>query len=418
MLTANLRRLPAPGTYYPNAQLPPGMPMNYAFHGHGGNGGGSSQSGGYYGPTAQASAQTFGGVYYSANGGDNAGGATEHEPRKRGLDVMDNFFSSIKRQEINPQSFPDITRHLQPLLNVPLPFQIPGGAIPDYHAPSMMSHETAPGAYAPSAPSSTYHIDIPHLRSKKDLRNMQVELDTMFDTACESSNAVAAAGMAQHGPNPGMNARDGSSPPGTHMLHMNLASPNGDTPELTSGSSVHSNGHSPTSMDFSNGSPPTGPNPPTQAMYPALPGSSSLANGGSAPSTLGNQYDRDPNRRYSGGRLQKAAPGAASSSEMDIDHDDSRQRANSTTTHARSVFNRMIDPALSGETHYSSGSPTFTAAASRETTYIDEQQVMSMRLLEGLRYVVKAKLDRGEYRDDDAREGGSMYPDLSGTTGA
>ncbi|MCJ1475030.1 hypothetical protein MMC13_003690 [Lambiella insularis] len=401
-------------SYYSNAQLPSGMPMNYAFQGHGGNPGGNNQPSGYYGPTAQASAQY--GVYYGVNNSDHAGGSAEVESRKRGLDVMDNFFSQVKRQEINTQSFNEITHHLQPLLSVPLPFHIPGGAVADYHPAPMTKHETTLAAYAPTAPSNAYHIDIPNLRTKKDLRGMQVELDTMFDTACGSSNTIAATGTSQHGVHHGINNRGGRSPRENHVLHMRSASPNGDTPELTSGSSVHSNVHSPTSMDFSNGSPPAVPHPTAQAIYPSLPVAASIDTSGAAPSTLGNQFDRDPNRRYSGGRLQKAAPGAASADEMDVDSSVGLQTTSPANVQAQTLSNRMIDPALSGETHSSSDSSTATAGAPLETTYIDEYHVMYMRLLEGLRNMVKAKLEQGDYEEDDVVKGGSMYPDLSGSS--
>lgn len=393
------------------------IPMNYgAFQGHTPNGGSHA---GYYAPTAQSTSQSYGPVYYNVTNGNDTGNQASYNDRKRGTELVDNLFGSIKRHEFDPHSYSDISNRLMPFHNVQLPLLSGGGGMSEYQpGPALMSSHAGPTTlFAPTAPHG-YSLPIPNLRTKQDMVDAENYLQNMVQTAYESSTSVAVAGVAQpgaHHVSTGLTLRTSTSPPGMQMgsAHMRDAhSSHASTPQLTPSSShgSHYSEHSPTS-----GVSPTEQHRPMpqSSGYPTLPNTSSMT--GQAPSsTLGNQYDHDIRRRYSGGRLQKAAPGSVKAEdEMDIDE------GTSTSTpkpehKARSVSKNLIDPALSGYTHSESSSPTPTPSANGGE--VDETWVYNVRLLEDLKKYVSARLERGEYEEDEAgmeqEEGKSLYPVL------
>jgi len=161
-------------------------------------------------------------------------------------------------------------------------------------------------------------------------------------------------------------------------------------------------------------------------MYPTLPGVNAIAEGannftasGAPPTGLGSSFDNDPRRRYSGGQLQKEAPGDS----MDVDEtpsprnnrDDSMPKLDKLGVHSPSMRNAHLDPALRSPGAQSEASSDFTDK-------IQEAWIENVRTIELLRNFVKEKLERGDFVDSDSEdipkskieesEAGSLYPVL------
>lgn len=137
-----------------------------------------------------------------------------------------------------------------------------------------------------------------------------------------------------------------------------------------------------------------------------------------APSGLATAFDHDLRRRYSGGQLQKRAPGDSA----DPDQTPSpRRRSESMETMpaidklgVRSPSLTNVDPALR--------SPGLQSEASDQTDKAQESWVENVRLIEALRNFVRERLERGEFsgeederensKTEEDKEAQSLYPVL------
>lgn len=196
------------------------------------------------------------------------------------------------------------------------------------------------------------------------------------------------------------------------MPGMTASTPALDTPALTpaSVSSYSSSGHSPMSSQGRGSLGSVNGN----VMYPTLPsvtGMSDLGSGypttTSAPASgLASGFEGLEGRRYSGGRLQRQAPGQ--DTEMaDID-DGARTPKASDTKRPKSKGNSSIDPALRGEESSDNGSTP--AARSDGDDKRQEDWVENIRTIETLRKWISDRLSRGDYEEEsngaiDAVEG-------------
>ncbi|MCJ1284354.1 hypothetical protein MMC26_003685 [Xylographa opegraphella] len=414
---------PRPGNgYYTNPQSQPAMPMNYSnpYQGHNGSVAGNSTPGFVYGPTHPTTSQGYGVSYYPFG---NGSGVANSSVNTQSQVVIENWFRSLKGQHINPTNYDDIHQSLAPLRNMSLPLSNTGGPLAAYSGGTMtMDHQSGASHYGPTA-SNQYPLDISGLQSKEDYLDVAARLETMNRTAYEYQ-PTSTTGVPQqdsHQAASGAVARLSNSPPSnnfpsSHLDRANSSSTNVGTPEMTSGSSVYSNGHSPPSMSFNDSMSPALQTPTTGVMYPSLPTNGSM--NGSAPTpTLGNQYERS--RRYSGGRLQKAAPGTSRRHTDDMDIDSEPTQSNKSTSSkmidpALSGDSKMIDPALSGGNRSRSGSSTPSPHAAAEEE-VDNVWVNNMRILEGLKDFVAFKLRQFDTSEGQvAEEQGKtfMYPEL------
>ena len=398
------------------------MPMNYSnpYQGHNGNVAGNTTPGFVYGPTHSTANQGYGVSYYQLG---NGSGVAAPSMNTHNQVVIDNWFRSLKGQQINPSDYDDIHQSLAPLRNVPLPLSNSGGPIAAYNGGQLaMDHQSGASHYAPTA-SNPYPLDISGLQSKEDYLVVAARLETMNRTAYEYQPAATTGVPQEHNLQAASRTvtRHSNSPPSnqfpsSHLIRANSSSTNVGTPEMTSGSSVYSNGHSPPSMSFNDSMSPTLQTPTTGVMYPSLPTNGPM-NGNAPTPTLGNQYERS--RRYSGGRLQKAAPGSSSRHTDDMDIDSEPAQANRNTSSkmidpALSGDSKMIDPALSGENRSRSGSttPSPNTAAEEE---VDNVWVNNMRILEALKDFVAFKLkqfDASEGQVPEEQGKTFMYPEL------
>ncbi|KAL9129985.1 MAG: hypothetical protein Q9217_001707 [Psora testacea] len=399
--------------YFPDhqQQMHGNMPMNYTHQGHSGNG-----STGYYGPAPPQSAYAYGNVSYANHGGDVASQASI-ESMKNGLDIIRSLFPDTQRGEFDPRSYTQVENRMAALQNYQLPFL----------APPMIAHSqpiNAGGGDAGYGPSQYALPPMDNLRTKNDLINLDQLFATMQSTIYENANEIAAAGVGQPGAHyvpGGMGYRNSNSPPGLHLPSshsMSVATPQSNhsgTPALTPPSSAVSNtsGNSPPLMHLNNMSPPT-----SGAMYPTLPCPSTsqgyMPSSMAPTSTLGSQFDRDQRRRFSGGRLQRAAPtkrekpddametaseGASTpknvitSSQLSDAGSAPKPQPGRTTDFSSS----NLDPALGGTLSPPSGEMDEGAIKANEVW------VSNIRIIEALRAWVKSRLEHHEY-DSDGEE--------------
>ena len=328
------------------------------------------------------------------------------------------------------RSYASVGPRLSAIQNTGLPF-LGGPSMGDYE-----SHGGSPGG-AVYAPTAHYALPIPNLRTKDDLVEADQVFQAMQTTIYDNPNNIAAAEVIA-----AIGRRPSHSPPGVQRASAHYSNAAGTsqqsnhspTPGLSPPSSAHSHtsGSSPPSVHGQNMSPTT-----PAAMYPTLPGATSdtIANGyGSssnvAPtSTLGSQFDNQPRRRYSGGRLQKAQPldRVPKREEMDTSEDypaNSKNAAvSSSSSEAGSVVKpqtrRMvdvsssnIDPALGGTASPSSGEMDEGAIKA------NEMWIGNIRTIEALRTWINKRLENHEYESEgeerEAKEGTpSLYPVLA-----
>lgn len=376
---------------------------------------------GYYQPQ-QPQAYSMG--YYpvqhhTANVGHHAA-AGDYDQRKRGFDVLNDFFGDAKRRQIDPTSYPQVGQRLMSLHGLP----ISSGSLVDY-MPSqpMMGMNGHGGPQVASMAQPHYSLPMPNLKTKTDLLNIDNFLDQMQATVYESSNQSAAAGVHQpgaHYTHQGVNFRQSHSPPqaasqniamaigqqapaSTHTAPMmaQAHSPQSSTPALTptSGNVSYTSGHSPSSAPGLSPSDSSRHGSTTSAGYPTLPAVSSVyaPHSTTSPvSTLGTNFDSDPRRRYSGGMLQKAAGGSRFGAPAYTSNPSPTQAAKQLPYPGQSSSN--IDPALSGVSSPGAASDSEQSARDRA----EEVWVENIRVIEALKRMVAERLERHEYDDDTA----------------
>ncbi|KOS18764.1 pH-response transcription factor pacC/RIM101 [Escovopsis weberi] len=330
--------------------------------------------------------------------------------RKRAYDMVDDFFGSAKRRQIDTSSYAQIGRSLLPLHGV---LSIPNGQvaaaepyIPQTHGHPMVHNLPAP---TQNPLAQQYYLPMPSVRTQKDLIQIDNLLGQMQDTIYENSGH-ATAGMHPHNDNH-FNAYRGTPSPttvhrgvpgmqgatdGYHTVSAaNMASPltaisSTGTPAVTPPSSAlsYTSGHSPSPS--SSGLSPLSRHSPTASsiMYPNLPASLPAVSQGfghSTTATLGPSFDSNDRRRYSGGLLQRArgAPPPAPPRSPEEP--------------------RAATPKASDSASAAAESPSSDSDVS-ETTRLREEQydrwLENMRLIETLRDYVQGRLKRKEYDDN------------------
>ncbi len=370
-------------------------------------------------------------MFYPVTHGSDAGNmAALQESGKRTMDVLNDFFGEAKRGQLSSASYAEIGQRLVALHGLQLPLQSGGSLTSGYQsAPAMVP------AGGDSGSVSGMHYPLPpmsNLRTKNDLTSIDQFLAQMQVTAYESSNEIAAAGVAQpgayHVPTGYQNRHSNSPPQLPHPVNQHLGSTHAhaaDAPLMvaTSSNSTHSgtpaltppgsalsytSGHSPGSNHGM--SPVTRPS--AGSMYPQLPSIGTTAEMPSgyqaavttAPaSTLGGVFDADHRRRYSGGYLQKASKAPKGDDEMDTSDDavsPTSDRGTPTNKDKKmDVSSSLIDPALSGLS-----SPGHPSDAETAADKAQEQWVDNIRIIEGLRKFIAEQLESGQYQDSSDDE--------------
>lgn len=365
------------------------------------------------------------------------------DTRRRAIEALNDFLGDIKRRAINPNNYYDVGHRLGSGNSLPLP--VPGGngyntgynnqasggggggSFGNFSAGSLLDsfshggdHHMGGGLQGLAAQTG---YQLPNARTKNDLQDIDRFLEQLQATVYETSNQAAAAGVQQ----PGIHAqypsgdygfgnsyqsRPSNSPPNYQNTSqgassfgaMTAASMPGitsstssmDTPALTpaSVSSYSSSGHSPMS---SHGRGSLG-SINSNAMYPSLPsvtGMSDLGSGypttTSAPASgLASGFEGLDGRRYSGGRLQRQAPGQ--DTEMADADDGSRTPKQASQKDGKP--SSTLDPALRGE------DVSDRWSASRSESADDRRQeewIENIRTIESLRKWIGERLSRGEY---------------------
>ncbi|KAK4693161.1 hypothetical protein P7C71_g4186, partial [Lecanoromycetidae sp. Uapishka_2] len=406
------------------------MPMSYPQH--------QPQNGApqYYAP---AQSYSYGNVQYAVNQGGNGDSHQSMESTKQGLEIIKDVVMDARGGAFDARSYAQVGPRLSAIQNTQLPF-LGGAPMGDFH-----SGGGSPGSGGVYGPTSQYALpSIPNLRTKGDLLEADQVFEAMQSTIYDNANNIAAAGIGQ----PDAHfvqamGRPSRSPPGvqlssTHaasytpnMISQSQQSNHSGTPDLTPPSSAHSynSDNSPPAHQANNGV----SSPTTAALYPSLPGASSdaastgyNASGMAPTSTLGTQLDGQSRRRYSGGRLQKAAP-MKLKDEMDTSADGTSVSKSAISSSSSSeagpntpkVQNRRkdfsasnLDPALGG---VASPSGEMDEGAIKA----NEEWVGNARTIESLRNWLKQRLDNHEYENDGEdqpevkEETPSLYPVLA-----
>lgn len=349
-------------------------------------------------------------IGYSASA--NAGGYD----RKRAYDMVDDFFGSAKRRNIDPSSYAQIGRSLLPLhgsLSIPNgPMAAPEQYMPQpQHAPAMVHGGPSP---TQNPLAQQYYLPMPNARTQKDLVQLDNLLGQMQDTIYENANHATAGvhhvhgggesgfGGYRHSQSPTVLQR--GSPTGLHMpgdgYHpvsaASMASPltaisSTGTPAVTppSSSMSYTSGHSPSPSASSGLSPQSRHSTTTSSvMYPNLPTSlPAVSQGfGSTTAALGPSFDTSERRRYSGGMLQKA-------------------RTIPPIRPAEESSGRTTPKA--GDSALSIGSPSSESDTSETTREREEQYdrwLENMRVIETLREYVRGRLDRKDFSSEAEAE--------------
>lgn len=333
-----------------------------------------------------------------------------NESRKRGHDVLNDFFGDVKRRHIDPNQYHDLSarfggyhNNIQPMLSS---YQSGYGSGGHDDFGVSTAYQTA------SHPHGAFSMPFPELRSKNDLMSIDSFLEKLQNTVYEHPDHAAASGVLPMGQvqHTGLHLRSSNSPPRLsyassqgstpgvyHHGSLSAASGIDDTPALTPSS--YQSTHSPSSVHSSqlHGSPVTRA---TGALYPMLPSVSALTDmqsgtAGVPHSSLGNTYDEVENRRrYSGGYLQRAQPASPTSAREG--EDKLTELAKQATAEAPEVD--VSPPTPRAEAR----SPCDTPG--NDSDDADERQeawVQNMRMIEALREFVRIRLERGEFDEND-----------------
>lgn len=383
----------------------------------------------YYGGGAPAPSPSLG-LYYAPppRGPDYLGHHHHHaaagfDSRKRAYDMVDDFFATAKRRQVDPASYASVGRSLLPLhgaLALQTPAPMPSAEYmgqQHHHAAHAVAHDGGHHHGAvPSGPgplAQQYYLPpMPNARTKSDLIQIDQILEQMQSTVYENANQ-ATNGIQIHGQNT-FDFRHSPSPPtgagyrgsggggavaanqdgyqaavsAAHMASPLTAISSTGTPAVTPPSSnlSYTSGQSPSpsssgmspqsrhsSIANTNGS---------SVMYPNLPAVSSVFPGQSTTSTLGTNFDSNERRNYGGGMLQRANPAP-------------RPAEAPTSAPVPGPGPPKSDPPRASP---SSESETSESAREREEKY--DQWLENMRTIEALREYIRDRIARNDYIDD------------------
>lgn len=332
----------------------------------------------------------------------------DFEARKRGFDALDQFFGQVRRREVNPGDFQNVSRRLFELQGLQLPQIIPAAIPTPAYQPVAVG-----GAYGQEDPIQAYSLPpMGNAKTREDLTSIDQILEQMQATIYEQ-DAQMTPGVASTAGGYVSYARASNSPPtSSHQApgtaHANAASllQHGHQDSVASAGDASTPGLTPPSsaQSYTSGqSPLPGHAAPTStALYPTLSVSASdMAYAAANAATLSGMYEED-RRRWDGGRLQRAAPDKAKD-DMDIASDGSVTPPASGAKDSKgkkrdSPGSSVIDPALA--------EGPATPRESKDSPDQTEMWVQNMRLIEWMRELIKRKLQVGDYDDaDNANEG-------------
>ena len=435
-IVANLEDYtPTAPSYYPDPhqmQQPYPPPMGYGHQNHGG-------APNYYGSSQhqQGPGGGYGTVSYAVGNGANPSFDSG-----KSIANLTSFLGDVQRGAIDMKNYSQVSNRLVPLQNNGVQYLL--GGVGDYQPASAEAHVEGGqgGVFGPTTHYSLPAID--NLRTKDQLLDMGRRFEQMAATVYDIAEQTAAAGTGQPGAHfvqNTMSYRNSLSPPGIQLPSAHESamatvssqrSNHSGTPVLSPPSSAggYTSGHSP---DSTHSNPRLSPATPNGAMYPSLPGPSSVGYPPSnmAPTaTLGTQNENDYRPRRGGGYLQKAQPLRVPRQDDHMDTSEDNATTPKETSQPRAPIAPMrpkanfedanIDPALSGEEP--SVAPNETAETpARPSTSMDSAWVESIRTLEALRKYIATRLANHDYEnaEEDARQGDEsetpgLYPALSG----
>lgn len=433
LVQAGADRTAANPSYYPSHDSQMNAPYAYQQHMSNGNGAGYPQ------PNGNGQYAGYGSVSYpnSAAGAD----IQSMDTRKRAIEALNDFLGDIKRRAINPSAYYDVGQRLGGGNALPLPVnggyntgyntQASGGSFGNLNAANLLdafNHgNDHMGGLQSAVAQPGYSLPLPNARTKNDLQDIDRFLEQLQATVYETSSQAQGGMHAQYAggdyafanqyqarssnsPQNYQNDTQGASTFGAltaaTMPAMTTSTSNLDTPALTpaSASSYSSSGHSPMS---SHGRASLG-SMTSSAMYPSLPSVTGMSDLGpgypsttSAPASgLASSFEGLEGRRYSGGRLQRQAPGQDTDMADATDDSGNRTPKQSDAKRPKSKGNSSIDPVLRGED--GSDNASTPAARSESEDKRQEEWIDNIRTIETLRSWVRDRICRGEYESAES----------------
>ncbi|KAK3322546.1 pH-response transcription factor pacC/RIM101 [Apodospora peruviana] len=306
--------------------------------------------------------------------------APSFDHRKRGFDELDNFFGSVKRRQVDPNSYSHVSRSLMPI-HAHLGLQT-GGLATEYMA--QPPHTLGMGGASHGPLTQHYYLPpMPNLRTKEDLQQIDQILEQMQATVYENTGSpnsnYGPVDMRHQSPQyatrpaavdpyaAAVSAAQQVASPLSASAHSSNGTP-AVTPPSSSSAVSYTSAHSPTS---SSGMSPSSRHSSTSVSYPSLPSRPGLP----YPTTsgLGSSFNHNE-RRLSGGVLQSAS---------------SRHADRSATP----------KPGDHSSTP-SAGSPSTEESEGGESETYDDW-LQHMRVIEFLRNGIRNRLERREYEEED-----------------
>lgn len=366
----------------------------------------------YYNSGPPPPGSSYGPVYYAVNQPPGGMDAQLESKKRAAVEALNDFFGDVKRRNIDPRVYYDVSQRLAALQPHQLPLLTGYGmsevGVPEYQQTLV-------------AAAQAYHsMPLSSLRTKADLVSVDQYLDQLQATIYESANQVAAAGVNQ-APS---NNRQSAHMTGTAPLAQMTSSTATDTPALTPASSIYTSAQSPNAVETSqNLSPASRSN-----VYPNLPNVSSVSDNGylssnglpaSAPATS----FTDSSRRFSGVDDNNQTIGMPMTMAMSGNSSAANNRPDSRRVSDQHGLRQgvkqialsplAVDPSLRSPTQQSDASTVGGAGGANgsgnggggtggENVNEREQEtwVENMRTIEFLRQLVKDRLERGEFEHD------------------
>ena len=381
--------------------------------------GGAYPHPGVAGPAAYYSSgpppgSSYGPVYYTVNQPPGGMDAQLESKKRAAVEALNDFFGDVKRRNIDPRVYYDVSQRLAALQ----PYQLPlltGYGMGEMGVPEYQQQLVATAHNYQSMPLSS-------LRTKADLVSVDQYLDQLQATIYESE--VAAAGITQASANNQQSSHMTGTAPLAHMTSSTTA----DTPALTSSSSIYTSAQSPNTAEANQAL----SSESRSNVYPNLPNVTSVpdagyvsASGLAAPASA--TSFPDASRRFSNVDESSQAMGMPMAMAMTPNSSTANHRSDGRRASEHHGLRRevkrlalsplAVDPSLRSPTQQSETSTIGGAGGANANAgggaggsggtrgenpneRDQETWVENMRTVEFLRQLVKDRLERGDFEHD------------------
>ena len=367
----------------------------------------------YYNSGPPPPGSSYGPVYYAVNQPPGGMDAQLESKKRAAVEALNDFFGDVKRRNIDPRVYYDVSQRLAALQPHQLPLLTGYGmgdvGVPDYQQTLV-------------AAAQNYHaMPLSSLRTKADLVSVDQYLDQLQATIYDSANQAAATGVNQAS----TNNRQSAHLTGTAPLAQMTSSTAADTSNLNPSSSIYNSAQSSNTVEASQTLSPGS----RSNVYPNLPNVSSVSDNGyvsanGVPTSATATSFADTSRRFSGVddnnqamvmpmTMAMSANSSAAANKRPESRRVSDQHGLRQGVKQIALSPLAVDPSLRSPTQQSESSTAGGAGGANvsgnasggtggENVNEREQEtwVENMRTIEFLRQLVKDRLERGEFEHD------------------